>query len=210
MPDELDPPVRAGSAGASRISVSKTNAQYTAVVIAQRVVERRVVVTAQVAAKPDERASARPAGRAEFAATWGDRNALAPSVQFPIVTSVDLTHHFLIAMPSMADPYFSRTLTFICEHNDQGALGLVVNRPIDMTLAALFERIDLKLDDRRAAQACRSTSAARCRPIAASCCTRRSGDGSRRSSVRDRTRPHHVAGHPRGGRPRRRARRSSW
>jgi len=43
----------------------------------------------------------------------------------------------------MADPYFSRTLTFICEHNDQGALGLVVNRPIDMTLAALFERLNL-------------------------------------------------------------------
>src|SRR4249920_1566563 len=47
-------------------------------------------------------------------------------------------------MPNMADPYFSRTLTFICEHNDQGALGLVVNRPIDMTLAALFERLNLE------------------------------------------------------------------
>ena len=41
-------------------------------------------------------------------------------------TRVSLTHHFLIAMPSMADPHFSRTLTFICEHNDQGALGVVV------------------------------------------------------------------------------------
>jgi putative transcriptional regulator len=61
--------------------------------------------------------------------------------------SVDLTHHFLIAMPSMADPYFARSLTFICEHNDQGALGLVVNRPIDMTLRSLFERLSLELDD---------------------------------------------------------------
>jgi putative transcriptional regulator len=61
------------------------------------------------------------------------------------VARADLTHHFLIAMPSMADPHFSRTLTFICEHNDQGALGLVVNRPIDMTLAALFERLNLEL-----------------------------------------------------------------
>jgi putative transcriptional regulator len=61
------------------------------------------------------------------------------------VPPVDLTHHFLIAMPSMADPHFARTLTFICEHNEQGALGLVVNRPIDMTLAALFERINLEL-----------------------------------------------------------------
>src|SRR5438105_14294376 len=61
------------------------------------------------------------------------------------MSSINLTHHFLIAMPNMADPYFSRTLTYICEHNDQGALGLVVNRPIDMTLQALFERLSLTL-----------------------------------------------------------------
>ena len=65
--------------------------------------------------------------------------------------AVDLTHHFLIAMPNMADPHFARTLTFICEHNEQGALGLVVNRPIDMTLAALFERINLDLNGARVA-----------------------------------------------------------
>ena len=51
-------------------------------------------------------------------------------------------------MPNMADPYFSRTLTYVCEHNDQGALGIVVNRPIDMTLEALFERLSLNLKDR--------------------------------------------------------------
>jgi putative transcriptional regulator len=61
------------------------------------------------------------------------------------MSSINLTHHFLIAMPNMADPHFSRTLTYICEHNDQGALGLVVNRPIDMTLQALFERLSLPL-----------------------------------------------------------------
>src|SRR5256885_11812098 len=61
------------------------------------------------------------------------------------MSSINLTHHFLIAMPNMADPYFSKTLTSICEHNDQGALGLVVNRPIDMTLQALFERLSLSL-----------------------------------------------------------------
>ena len=58
---------------------------------------------------------------------------------------VNLTNHFLIAMPSMADPHFSRTLTYICEHNAQGALGIVVNRPIDLTLSGLFERINLSL-----------------------------------------------------------------
>jgi putative transcriptional regulator len=61
------------------------------------------------------------------------------------VSSINLTHHFLIAMPNMADPYFAKSLTYVCEHNDQGALGLVVNRPIDMTLQALFERLSLTL-----------------------------------------------------------------
>ena len=45
----------------------------------------------------------------------------------------------------MVDPNFAKTLTYICEHNEQGALGVVINRPIDMNLAALFERIELKL-----------------------------------------------------------------
>src|SRR5256885_12063817 len=64
------------------------------------------------------------------------------------MSSINLTHHFLIAMPKMADPYFARTLTYVCEHNDQGALGLVVNRPIDMTLSALFERLSMQFSDR--------------------------------------------------------------
>jgi putative transcriptional regulator len=63
------------------------------------------------------------------------------------MSSINLTQHFLIAMPNMADPNFSRSLTYICEHNDRGALGLVVNRPIDMTLQALFERLSLRMRD---------------------------------------------------------------
>jgi putative transcriptional regulator len=59
---------------------------------------------------------------------------------------VNLTRHFLIAMPNMVDPNFSRTLTFICEHNDHGALGIIVNRPIDMTLSTLFERVQISLE----------------------------------------------------------------
>ena len=57
--------------------------------------------------------------------------------------SMNLTDHFLIAMPNMVDPNFSRTLTYVCEHNDQGALGLVVNRPIDMTLSALLAQVSV-------------------------------------------------------------------
>lgn len=58
---------------------------------------------------------------------------------------VNLTHQFLIAMPAMADPNFSKTLTYICEHNEQGALGIIINRPTDMTLVDLFERVGLEL-----------------------------------------------------------------
>lgn len=60
--------------------------------------------------------------------------------------TADLTNHFLIAMPAMADPNFTRTLTYIAEHNEQGALGIIVNRPIDMTLGSLFERVELPLE----------------------------------------------------------------
>ena len=69
------------------------------------------------------------------------------------MSSINLTNHFLIAMPNMADPYFSKTLTYVCEHNDQGALGIVVNRPIDMTLQALFERLSLSMTDTARADA---------------------------------------------------------
>ncbi|HZV99706.1 MAG TPA: YqgE/AlgH family protein [Methylophilaceae bacterium] len=61
--------------------------------------------------------------------------------------NVNLTGHFLIAMPAMTDPYFAKSVTFICEHNKEGAMGIVINRPIDMTLDALFEQINLDLND---------------------------------------------------------------
>ena len=59
---------------------------------------------------------------------------------------VNLTYHFLIAMPNMVDPHFAKSLTFICEHNDQGALGVVINRPIDMNLQTLLEQISIPLE----------------------------------------------------------------
>lgn len=68
------------------------------------------------------------------------------------MSSIDLTDHFLIAMPSMVDPNFARTLTYICEHSDQGAMGVVVNRPIDMNLGALFAQVDLKLESAELAE----------------------------------------------------------
>jgi putative transcriptional regulator len=59
------------------------------------------------------------------------------------VNKVNLTQHFLIAMPSMADPHFAKSLTYVCEHNEQGALGVVVNRPIEMNLHSLLEQVSI-------------------------------------------------------------------
>lgn len=59
--------------------------------------------------------------------------------------ALNLTHHFLIAMPSMADSYFSKSLIYLCEHSAQGAMGLIVNRPIDMTLTGLMEKVDIEI-----------------------------------------------------------------
>lgn len=59
---------------------------------------------------------------------------------------INLANQFLIAMPSMLDSTFAGTVIYLCEHNDKGALGLVINRPTDLDLATLFEKIDLKLE----------------------------------------------------------------
>ena len=96
-----------------------------------------------------------------------------------MAVGANFTHHFLIAMPAMTDPNFARTLTWVCEHNDDGALGIVVNRPTDMTLSTLFEQVELPVPGTDvAARPC--TSAAPSRSTAASCCTGRSATGSRR------------------------------
>ncbi|MBO3705328.1 MAG: YqgE/AlgH family protein [Candidatus Accumulibacter sp.] len=58
---------------------------------------------------------------------------------------IDLTDHFLIAMPAMVDSFFAKSLVYVAEHNPRGALGLIVNRPIDMSLGSLLERIDVPL-----------------------------------------------------------------
>lgn len=60
--------------------------------------------------------------------------------------SIDLTDQFLIAMPNMRDDNFAGTVVYLCEHNDNGALGLVINRPTDINLKGLFEKVDLSLD----------------------------------------------------------------
>jgi len=58
-------------------------------------------------------------------------------------TSFSLTNQFLIAMPALADPNFHGTVTYICEHNDQGAMGIVINRPLDLSLGEVLGHMHL-------------------------------------------------------------------
>lgn len=60
--------------------------------------------------------------------------------------SINLTNQFLIAMPGMADETFAGAVVYLCEHTDKGALGLVINKPIDIKLRNLFEKVELTLD----------------------------------------------------------------
>lgn len=60
--------------------------------------------------------------------------------------SLNLADHFLIAMPSMLDPIFGGTVVYLCEHNANGALGVIINKPTDMTVDVLLNRIDLTLE----------------------------------------------------------------
>jgi len=59
---------------------------------------------------------------------------------------INLTNHFLIAMPGLEDALFTKSVVYVCEHNSKGALGLVINKPADMDLKALFEKIDLPME----------------------------------------------------------------
>ncbi len=62
-----------------------------------------------------------------------------------------LANQLLIAMPGMADPNFSTTVTLICEHNDDGALGIVINRPLNLKLGGLFDQLSVEGADPAAA-----------------------------------------------------------
>ena len=63
---------------------------------------------------------------------------------------MNLTHHFLIAMPGLQDgaSFFARSVVYLCEHSDRGALGLVINKPMGINLEGLLEKVDLTLGRR--------------------------------------------------------------
>jgi len=58
---------------------------------------------------------------------------------------MNLTHHFLIAMPGLEDVSFAGSVVYLCEHSERGALGLIINKPTDIKLPGLFEKVDLPL-----------------------------------------------------------------
>lgn len=68
------------------------------------------------------------------------------------MASVYLTNQFLIAMPGMDDPNFAQTVTLICEHSEQGALGIVVNKALPMNLADVFGQLGLPCELSRLTQ----------------------------------------------------------
>jgi putative transcriptional regulator len=137
--DELD----AAIAARQRVEDGGVEDEYAMhpVVRQQRPVQGGMVVVAQVAAEPDQ-------GGRHGGGILG--NGLRDYNVERTMETVSLANHFLIAMPAMDDPNFSRTLTFICEHNADGAIGIIVNRPTDMNLAGLFDRVSIPLDDETA------------------------------------------------------------
>ena len=58
---------------------------------------------------------------------------------------INLTHHFLIAMPGLEDEAFSKSVIYMCEHSERGALGLVINKPSDINVQGLFDKVELPL-----------------------------------------------------------------
>lgn len=60
---------------------------------------------------------------------------------------MNLTDHFLIAMPSLEDPNFHGTVTYLCAHNDDGAMGIVINRPLDISLGEVLTHLKIEVQD---------------------------------------------------------------
>ncbi len=59
----------------------------------------------------------------------------------------NFTNHFLIAMPGMADPFFAKTVTHLCQHTAEGALGIIINRPSELTLGDIMRQMDIELGE---------------------------------------------------------------
>ena len=77
---------------------------------------------------------------------------LVATVHPAIMACMDLTNQFLIAMPSLADPNFHRTVTLMCAHSEDGAMGIVINRPLDIKLTSVLDHMSIEATSRDAEQ----------------------------------------------------------
>ena len=55
-----------------------------------------------------------------------------------------LRDHFLIAMPALSDPNFDHSVTYICEHNEEGAMGILLSRQIELTMAEVLGQMGIE------------------------------------------------------------------
>jgi len=58
-----------------------------------------------------------------------------------------LKNHFLIAMPALGDPNFAESVTYICKHDAEGAIGLIINKPSELTIGEVFAELELEISD---------------------------------------------------------------
>lgn len=66
-----------------------------------------------------------------------------------MIETLNVTDHFLIAMPGMGDPNFHRTVTYMCQHSSEGALGIVINRPTELTLGDILQQMSIEIDNEK-------------------------------------------------------------
>lgn len=95
---------------------------------------RIMVKLSKTRLNPSHSGSSEGSGLSSLAASSAETNS-----------SLNLSNHFLIAMPSVLDPIFGGTVVYLCEHNAQGALGLIINKATDMSMESLLDRVDLAM-----------------------------------------------------------------
>ncbi|EED31902.1 hypothetical protein NOR53_3359 [gamma proteobacterium NOR5-3] len=78
--------------------------------------------------------------------TWQHRTALAGENILKVSSSDCLRDHFLLAMPGLDAGLFSGSITYLCEHGEAGAMGLVINQPLDLSLGEIFDHLDIAAD----------------------------------------------------------------
>jgi putative transcriptional regulator len=84
-----------------------------------------------------------PVGQAATPIQTSQASAVGSSIAY---SADHLANQFLIAMPGMVDPNFAGSVIYLFEHTERGAMGLVINRPTELDMGALFEKIEVKLE----------------------------------------------------------------